>query len=68
MSKSIIKFPDSKRRFTLREEKEIRICVNKITNILNNDNPFVSLADQKDDVEDLIQKLIKKIFEMNEEK
>lgn len=67
MSRTIIKFPSSKRCFTADEEKEIRVCTNKIYNVFKEDNPFVTDTAKKDDVETLLAELIKKLYEMNEE-
>ena len=42
MTDSIIKFPDSKRRLTQKEERLVRTCVNIIHNSYENGNPFVT--------------------------
>lgn len=67
MSDTIIKFPPSKRCFTKEELKQIKICTNKIHNIFDDENPFISDETKKDDVEALLMTLVKKLYEINEE-
>lgn len=67
MSKTIIKFPSSKRCFTADEEKQIKTYTNRIFNVFKEDNPFITDTAKKDDVETLLAELIKKLYQMNEE-
>lgn len=63
----VIKFPASKRKLSEKEEKQLRICVNKINAIYAHPNPFISDEQKNEEVDHLLRTLIKKVFELNEE-
>lgn len=67
MSDMVIKFPASKRKLSDEEEKQLRICVNKINAIYAHPNPFISDEQKNEQVDYLLRSLIKKVFELNEE-
>jgi len=67
MTDSIIKFPDSKRRLTQKEERLVRTCVNIIHNSYENGNPFVTTKQKVVFTESQIKTLLRKVFELNED-
>jgi hypothetical protein len=67
MSDIIIKFPASKRKLSLQEEQELRVCINLVHLTYMNKNPHKSDTERKQQSEDIIREFLKRIFEMNEE-
>jgi len=68
MSNTIIRFPNSKRKLSLEEEKLVRVCVNLINNSYTNSNPFISEEEKLIQSEGYVKTLVHKIFELNEDK
>ena len=67
MTDVILKFPRSKRRFTIEEEQEIRSCSNLIYQIATDQNPFVKPEQKVLYMEQKIKELIKKLCELDED-
>jgi hypothetical protein len=68
MSNTIVRFPNSKRKLSLEEEKLVRVCVNLINNSYSNSNPFISEEEKLIQSEGYVKTLVHKIFELNEDK
>ncbi len=68
MSNTIVRFPNSKRKLSLEEEKLVRVCVNLINNSYTNINPFISEKEKLIQSEGYVKTLVHKIFELNEDK
>ena len=68
MSNTIVRFPNSKRKLSLEEEKLVRVCVNLINNSYSNSNPFISEEEKLIQSEVYVKTLVHKIFELNEDK
>lgn len=68
MSNTIIRFPNSKRKLSLEEERLVRVCVNLINNSYSNSNPFISEEEKLIQSEGYVKTLVHKIFELNEDK
>lgn len=68
MSDVILKFPNSKRKLTVDEERLVRSCSNMIYNVITDDNPFIKQAQRLSFVEEQLKTLIKKIYELDEDK
>lgn len=68
MTDIILKFPNSKRKLTAREEQLIKSCSNQIYNIISNDNPFIRAEQRISYIEDNLKTLIKRIHELDEDK
>jgi hypothetical protein len=68
MSNTIVRFPNSKRKLSLEEEKLVRVCVNLINNSYTNKNPFISEKEKLIQSEGYVKTLVHKIFELNEDK
>lgn len=64
----IIKFPNSKRRLTAAEEREVERCSNLINMTYADKNPFVTTEQKQIQSSGIIRACIKKIFELNEDK
>ena len=64
MKKNVIKFPNSKRKLSLEEEKLVNVSTNLIHNAYINSSPFVR---PKEMTEETLKELIHNIFELNEE-
>ena len=67
MTDVILKFPRSKRRFTLEEEQEIRSCSNLIYQVVTDPNPFIKPEQKVFYMEEKIKELIKKLCELDED-
>lgn len=67
MTDVIIKFPRSKRKFTIEEEQEIRSCSNLIYQVAIDQNPFVKPEQKVLCVEEKIKELIKRLCEIDED-
>jgi hypothetical protein len=67
MSDIIIKFPASKRKLSIQEEQELRVCINLVHLNYMNKNPHITITERKQQSEDIIREFLKRIFEMNEE-
>jgi hypothetical protein len=63
----IIKFPNTKRKLSLEEEKLISKYANHIHNEYQNTNPFVKPQTKLSRSEETLKELIHNIFELNEE-
>lgn len=68
MKDTIIKFPRSKRRFTVGEEQQIRSCSNLLYQISTDNNPFVKPEQKVLYMEQQIKELIKRLYELEEDK
>ena len=64
MKKNVIKFPNSKRKLSVEEEKLVNVSTNLIHNAYINANPFIK---PKEMTEETLKELIHNIFELNEE-
>ena len=64
IKKNVIKFPNSKRKLSLEEEKLVNVSANLIHNAYVNANPFLK---PKEMTEETLKELIHNIFELNEE-
>tara|TARA_B110000263_G_scaffold82519_1_gene72240 strand:+ start:543 stop:749 length:207 start_codon:yes stop_codon:yes gene_type:complete len=63
----IIKFPNTKRKLSLEEEKLISKYANHIHNEYQNTNPFVKPQTKLSRSEETLKELVHNIFELNEE-
>jgi|GEM_PF-1084144 hypothetical protein len=63
---TIVRFPNSKRCLTSKEERLVKCATNQIHNSYESNNPFVKRHDKKNYVETQIKTLLKKVFEINE--
>ena len=68
MSDVILKFPNSKRKLTVEEERLVRSRSNQIYNIATDDNPFIKAEQRVSCIEEQLKTLIKKIYELDEDK
>ena len=68
MKDVILKFPNSKRKLTVEEERLVRSCSNLIYNIATDDNPFIKAEQRISCIEEQLKTLIKKIYELDEDK
>jgi deoxyhypusine synthase len=68
VSDVILKFPNSKRKLTVEEERLVRSCSNQIYNIATDDNPFIKAEQRILCIEEQLKTLIKKIYELDEDK
>lgn len=68
MSDVILKFPNSKRKLTVEEERLVRSYSNMIYNVIADDNPFIKQEQRVSCVEEQLRTLIKKIYELDEDK
>ena len=64
MKKNVIKFPNSKRKLSVEEEKLVNVSTNLIHNAYINANPFIK---PKEMTEETLKELIHNIFELNED-
>jgi len=64
----VIKFPNSKRKLTIDEERVVERCVNLIDLTYRDKNPFIKPEQRQMQSEGIIRECIKKIFELNEDK
>ena len=67
MSDIIIKFPASKRKLSIQEEQELRVCINLVHLTYMNKNQHKRDDERKQQSEIIIREFLKRIFEMNEE-
>jgi len=67
MRDMIIKFPASKRKLSIQEEQELRVCINLVHQAYINKNPYISDDERKYQSEMIMREFLKRIFEMNEE-
>jgi hypothetical protein len=63
----IIKFPNTKRKLSMEEEKLVNIYANHIHNEYQNTNPFIKPQTKLSRSEETLKELIQSIFELNEE-
>lgn len=68
MTKTVIRFPNSKRKLTLEEEQVVQRCANLVEHTYMDANPFVSAEQRAIQAQGLIRECIKRIFEINEDK
>ena len=64
MKKNVIKFPNSKRKLSLEEEKLVNVSTNLIHNAYVNSSRFTK---PKEMTEETLKELIHNIFELNED-
>lgn len=64
MKKNVIKFPNSKRKLSVEEEKLVNVSINLIHNAYINASPFIK---PKEMTEETLKELIQDIFELNED-
>lgn len=67
MTDIIIKFPRSKRKFTIDEEQQIRACSNLLYQVATDENPFVKPEQKVLYIEQQIKELIKRLYELEED-
>ena len=68
MTDIILKFPKSKRKLTVQEERLVRSCSNIIFNSVDVTNPFITDEQKIMFIEEKLKELIRKIDEVDEEK
>ena len=68
MTDIILKFPKSKRKLTVQEERLVRSCSNFIFNSVDVTNPFITDEQKIMFIEEKLKELIRKIDELDEEK